>query len=178
MQYWYVLHTKPHKERQVLYYFRQRNIETYLPLLHVHPVNPRAARERAFFPCYIFAHLDIQSQGIASVQWTPGLRRVLEFGGQPATVPDRYVAELKQRVAAISAAGGLLFDGLKQGDTVRITNGPFAGYEAIFDARLAGTERVRVLLEWLQQHQHHRFATPVVPVELNASSIEKVKLRR
>jgi transcriptional antiterminator RfaH len=103
---------------------------------------------------------------------------VLEFGGQPATVPDRYVAELKQRVAAISAAGGLLFDGLKQGDTVRITNGPFAGYEAIFDARLAGTERVRVLLEWLQQHQHHRFAAPVVPVELNASSIDKVKLRR
>jgi transcription antitermination factor NusG len=140
MQHWYVLHTKPHKERQVLYQFRQRNIEVYLPLLRVHPVNPRAARERAFFPCYIFVHSDIQAQGLSSIQWTPGLRRVLEFGGQPATVPDRYVAELKQRVAAISQAGGLLFDGLKQGDSVRIVSVPFAGYEAIFDTRLAGTE--------------------------------------
>ncbi len=178
MQHWYVLHTKPHKERQVLYNLRQRSVETYLPLLHVQPVNPRAARERAFFPCYVFARFDMDADDWTALQWTPGLRRILEIGGQPATIPDRTIGELKQRVAAIWAAGGLLFDGLKRGDSVRIVSGPFAGYEAVFDTRLAGTERVRVLLEWLQRHQHHREPSRMIPVEINAGSIEKVKQRR
>lgn len=178
MQHWYVLHTKPHKERQVLYYLRQRSVESYLPLLHVQPVNPRAARERAFFPGYMFARFDLDAAEWTSLQWTPGLNRILEVGGQPATLSDRTIGELKKRVADIWAAGGLLFDGLQQGDPVRIVNGPFAGYEAVFDTRLAGTERVRVLLEWLQRHPHHREPARMIPVEINASSIEKVKKRR
>jgi transcriptional antiterminator RfaH len=178
MQNWHIIHTKPHKERQVMFHLKQHQVETYLPLINVNPVNPRAARVRAFFPGYIFVRFDPQLTGLGIVQWTPGVRRMLEFGGQLAVVPDRAVNEIKQRVMEISAAGGLALDGLKVGDAVRITSGPFAGYEAIFDSRLAGTERVRVLLEWVQQNQRRRDVPTVFPVELNASSIEKVKLKR
>jgi transcription antitermination factor NusG len=45
---WYVLHTKPHKERQVASLLRSRSLEVFLPLLRVNPVNPRAARERPY----------------------------------------------------------------------------------------------------------------------------------
>ena len=34
-----------------------------------------------------------------------------------------------------------------------IHSGPFAGYVAIFDANLPGSERVRVLLKFLQNRQ-------------------------
>ena len=40
---------------------------------------------------------------------------------------------------------------LKRGDVVKIQSGPFAGYDAIFDARLSGQERVRVLLQLLSK---------------------------
>ncbi len=44
-----------------------------------------------------------------------------------------------------------------------ITSGPFAGYEAIFDARLSGGERVRVLLTMLNDRH--------VPAEVGKAQI-------
>ncbi len=161
-----------------MYHLRQHQVENYLPLIHVNPVNPRAARVRALFPCYIFVKFDPLATGLGVLQWTPGVRRLLEFGGQLAVIPENAVNEIKRRVAEISASGGLALDGLKHGETVRIVSGPFEGYEAIFDARLAGTERVRVLLEWIQRNQRRQGVPQVVPVELNASSIVKVKPKR
>jgi transcription antitermination factor NusG len=64
------------------------------------------------------------------------------------------------------AAGGIVFDGLKHGDGVVIEHGPFEGYEAIFDQRLPGTERVRVLLQFLSNQRQ-------LPVEIDASKIRK-----
>ena len=55
---------------------------------------------------------------------------------------------------------------LKAGDTVRIHGGPFEGYEAIFDTRLDGQERVRVLLQFINSQRE-------VPVELDVSQIRK-----
>jgi hypothetical protein len=41
------------------------------------------------------------------------------------------------------AAGVEIFDGIKPGNAVLISNVPFQGYEAIFYGRLPGSERVR-----------------------------------
>jgi transcription antitermination factor NusG len=80
-------------------------------------------------------------------------------------VPALLIAQLKRRISAIQAAGGLVLADLAAGDPVKITSGPFAGYEAIFDLSLKGSDRVRVLLEILRRQ---------VPVELDAGSIRKV----
>ena len=42
---------------------------------------------------------------------------------------------------------------LAQGDPVLILGGPFEGYQAIFDARIEGSERVRLLIKFLQNQQ-------------------------
>jgi len=90
------------------------------------------------------------------------------------------VFEIKRRVDYICQAGGLIFDGLVHGAPVKITSGPFAGYEGIFDSRLSGSERVRVLLTLLEK-QHSGYRRPAnsqpraVPLELNANSIVKAK---
>ena len=177
MEQWYALHAKPHKERQVAEHLRQRKVEVYLPLVRVNPVNPRAARKRPYFPCYLFVKADLQAIGLGALQWTPGLRRLVEFDGQPAIVPDSFMTELKRRLGQIQAAGGMALDGLDRGDPVRIVAGPFAGYEAVFDFRLPGSERVRVLLELIARSQG-REPRRGVPVELNAGNIEKVRSRR
>ena len=177
MEQWYALHAKPHKERQVAENLRQRKLEVFLPLVRVNPVNPRAARKRPYFPSYLFVKADLQAIGLGALQWTPGLRRVVEFDGQPAVVPDKFVSELKRRLNQIQAAGGLALDGLERGDPVRIVAGPFAGYEAVFDFRLPGSERVRVLLELIARSQR-REPQRLVPVELNAGSIEKSRSKQ
>lgn len=177
MEQWYALHAKPHKERQVAENLRQRKFEVYLPLVRVNPVNPRSARLRPYFPSYLFAKADLQAVGLGALQWTPGLRRMVEFDGQPAVVPDNFIAELRRRLSQIQAAGGLVLDGLGRGDPVRIVSGPFTGYEAVFDSRLPGSERVRVLLQLIAASQR-RGAGRFVPVEINAGSIAKSRPRR
>jgi transcriptional antiterminator RfaH len=177
MEAWHVLHAKPHKERQVADYLRAKKLAVYLPFVPVNPVNPRAAHLRPFFPGYLFVKVDLAVYGLSALQWTPGLNRLLQFDDQPASVPDHFIAELKRRVERIQAAGGLKLSALKPGARVRITDGPFAGYEALFDARLADNDRVRVLLEMIQQTQRgHRPELPrYLPLNLNAGSLEPVR---
>lgn len=177
MEHWYALHAKPHRERQVAENLRQRKFEVYLPLVRVNPINPRAARLRPFFPSYLFAKADLPAVGPGALKWTPGLRRLVEFDNQPAIVPAHFIRELQRRLGQIQAAGGLALDGLDRGDPVRIVAGPFSGYEAVFDSRLPGNERVRVLLELIAQ-SHRSDQRRFVPMELNAGSIEKVRPRQ
>ena len=163
---WYVIRAKPHRERLVNEQLSQQGLEVFFPAVRVHPVNPRSARVRPYFPGYLFAHLDLAAVGVNRLRWMPAAIGLLEFGGEAAIVPDALITQLQRRVATIQAAGGLVLADLKQGDTVKITSGPFAGYEAIFDLRLRGAERVRVLLELLRRR---------VSVELDAGSIRKVR---
>lgn len=148
-QRWYVLRTKPHKERQVHGQLAANSVETYFPTVTVTPVNPRASHIRPYFPNYMFVHVDLEAVRVNVMHWLPGAVGLVEFGGIPSQVPDNFIHELRRRIAALEAMGGLTFGELKKGDTVKITGGPLAGYEAIFDVRLSGTERVRLLLDVL-----------------------------
>jgi transcriptional antiterminator RfaH len=165
---WYVLHSKPHKENQAYLYLRSRGIETFFPAIKIKPVNPRSSTIRPYFPGYLFVHVDLDEIGLNSLQWMPGVVGLVQFDGQPAAVPDRIIDQLKRRVEAVQAAGGSVLDSLKRGDPVRITEGPLAGYEALFDLRLSGSQRVRVLLEMLGR---------LVRVEVQADALEKIRLR-
>jgi transcriptional antiterminator RfaH len=83
----------------------------------------------------------------------PYAHGLIAFDNQPASVPDALIDAIGARVAAINAAGGELFLDLQRGDLVKVTSGPLAGYEAIFDARLNGGARVRVLLTLLNERR-------------------------
>lgn len=152
-QHWYVVRTKPRKEDFLAEQMEIRRIEIYNPRIRVQAVNPRARRIKAYFPGYVFVHLDLDKSGTFSLQYIPGAAGLVSFGGEAAEVPDGLVHAIRRRVDEINIAGGELFDVLKLGETVVIHSGPFAGYEAIFDARLPGSDRVRVLLKLLKNRQ-------------------------
>ena len=164
---WYVLASKPRKELIVWRHVAQLGIEVLYPRLRVNPVNPRASKIRPYFPGYMFVNVDLEEMGVSYFQWMPHTLGLVLFGGEPALVPDHLIGEIRRRIVEIEEAGGEVFDGLKSGDTVRITNGPFSGYEAIFDARITGTERVRVLLKFLNDRR--------VPTEISAGAIKQKK---
>jgi transcriptional antiterminator RfaH len=178
MEYWYALQAKPHKEVQVAHQLRQQRIEVCLPLVRAQRVNPRAAALRPYFPTYLFARLDLKAGRAHTVQWLPGLRRLVEFGGQPAVVPDEFIAEIERRLSEMRTVEASLVAGFKPGDRVRIVRGPLAGCEAIFDTRLGGADRVRVLLQWIARQQGRPSDSRPIRVELEAGSLQKVDARR
>lgn len=146
MEKWYILYTKPNAEYQVVKALTQREIYTYLPEIEL----PKSRQGRKpFFPCYLFARVDLSQVGISSLQWTPGLRRVVGFGDQPTPLPDGVIELIQQGLDELEAAGGWLAHGFKPGDTVLITAGPFEDMLAIFAGPTTPTRRVQVLLNIL-----------------------------
>lgn len=163
MQHWYALHSKPNKEDAVWEQLRLRAIETFYPRLYARPINPRARKVKPFFPGYLFVRVDLEQVGTSIFEWMPFANGLVQFGGVPAHVPDPLIAAVQSRLDEINVAGGEVLYKVKPGDQVEIKNGAFAGYEAIFDQRLNGGERVRVLLQMLSNRQ--------IPVELHISQI-------
>jgi transcriptional antiterminator RfaH len=160
---WYVLRSKPNNEDLLWEQLNLRQIEAFLPRIPVKPVNPRAHKTKPYFPGYVFVHLDLSQVGASALQWVPGTSGLVTFGNELGYVPDNLIHAIRRRVEEIHAAGGELFRSVRAGDTVIIQDGPFKGYEAVFDERLSGSERVRVLLRLFQREE--------VPLHLYAGQI-------
>ena len=148
---------------------RARGVECFYPFLRVRPVNPRSHPVRSYFPGYLFVHTQLAEVGESMFSWLPFGQGLVSFGGEPAVVPEALVVAIRRRVDEINAAGGEQLAGLAEGDAVIIRGGAFDGYQAIFDARAEGSERVRVLLKLLQARQ--------VRLDLPAGQIEQIKRR-
>jgi transcriptional antiterminator RfaH len=165
---WYALRSKPRKEDVVWRQLLSQGFESYYPRLKVTPVNPRSRTLQPYFPGYLFVLTNLEEVGTSYFRWMPHTLGLVSFGGEAAVVPDGLIHSIRIRVDQINAAGGEKFDGLMPGDPVWISDGPFKGYEAIFDVRIPGSQRVRVLLELLGSKRQ-------IPVTLDAGQIEKLK---
>lgn len=150
---WYAIHSKPNREDFLCEQLRYREIEVFYPCLHVKPVNPRSRKIKPFFPGYLFVNVDLEETSLSSITYVPGANRVVSFDNEPATVPDEVIANIRKNVDRINQISKTGDKDLKHGDPVIITDGIFKGYEAIFDTRLEGTERVRLLIHLLHGQQ-------------------------
>lgn len=162
MMHWYALYTKPKKERQVETTLRGQGIDTYLPTVQ-RKVRRRDRPDRVvYFPCYLFVRMDLSVVPRSSIDWMPGVRRIVGSGNQPAVVADEIVDMIRQRLDHIEEVG---YGGLKQGDRVRIISGPLRDLEAVFDKPMSPTNRVRILLDVVGR---------MTPVELDYSDIKSI----
>ena len=150
---WYVLHSKPNKEDFLFTQLRHREIEVYYPRLRVNPVNPRSRNVRPFFPGYMFVHVDLETTPLSVLSYIPGANRVVSFEHEPAIVSDEVVLTIRQNVDRINENPNQQQEQIAHGDPVTIHGGPFEGYQAIFDTRLEGSERVRLLIKLLRGQQ-------------------------
>jgi transcriptional antiterminator RfaH len=139
MEHWYALYTKPHRELQVQGLLQGEGIETYLPTVR-RQVRRRDRPDRVvYFPCYLFARLDFDVTPRSSLDWMPGVRRVVSAGNELVVVADEVVALIRHRLEGIEQIG---YGELRQGDPVRITAGPLRDLEAVFDRPLPATKKV------------------------------------
>jgi transcription antitermination factor NusG len=165
---WFAVQSKPNREDALSEQLRAREVEVYYPRIRVFPVNPRARKIKAYFPGYLFVHVDLAVTGISVLQFCPFAKGLVSFDNEPAEVSEMLIAAIRRKVDAVNAAGGEVFAALRPGDRVTIDSGPFAGYEAIFNEKLPGRERVKVLLLLLSGGRQ-------VPLELNPGQITPIK---
>ena len=161
---WYALRSKPNKEDYVWRQAESQGIEIFYPRVRINPINPRARKIRPYFPGYLFVHVDLEQARVTSFKWMPEAAGLVTFDGRPAAVEEELINTLKGFLDELNRTEAEPLEGLKRGDALVIKSGPFAGYEAIFDAALSGRERVRVLLMLLGRQS--------VPVELNAGHVK------
>jgi transcriptional antiterminator RfaH len=165
---WYVLKSKPNKEDFVCQQLGSKELEYYFPYYIVIPVNPRSRTWKAYFPGYIFVRMDLDLIDHPIIQWMPGASGLVSFDGIPATVSDGLIQALKSR----SKQDDENHEGARKfmaGDHVEILSGPFQGYEGIFDTKLSGNERVRILIELIRGKPFK--------VDLAQNTIQKTKLK-
>ena len=162
MMRWYALYTKPRKEHQVETALGGQGIETYLPTVR-RKVRRRDRPDRVvYFPCYLFARIDLGVVPRSSIDWMPGIRRIVGTGSQPAVVNDEIVEMIRSRLDTIEEVG---YGGLKRGDRVRIVSGPLRDLEAVFDKPMSPANRVRVLLHVVGR---------MTPVDIDYSEIKRI----
>ena len=166
MEKWYVAHSKPRNEELLWKQFCLRNIESYYPCINVPTVNPRARKVQPYFPGYLFVHVDLELIGKSTLEWMPGGVGLVSFGDEPASVPEKLICAIRQRIEHLNKALGKNYVPLCKGDIVAIHSGVFTGYDGIFDFQLSGTDRVQILLSLLDNR--------LIPVEMPASCIHLI----
>lgn len=147
---WYLVRTKPGKERWVRDQLADRLAEVFLPMLRARM--PRWGRltmsVAPLFPCYLFARLDLQSDYFM-VKYLAGVSGLVSAGADPIVVPPAIITEIRAR--GIDDVVEIHEDPFNSGQPVRVVEGPFRGFEAIFERYLSGAERVAILLSTIEQ---------------------------
>jgi transcriptional antiterminator RfaH len=146
---WYLIRTKPGKEKWVRDQLTVTVPEVFLPMLKAKMLRwGRLASSIApLFPCYLFAKLDLAAHYF-EVKYLPGVQGLVSAGNDPIAVPEPIIVEIRRRgVNDIVEIPDKAFD---NGERVRVVLGPFRGFEAIFERYLSGAERVAILLSAVQ----------------------------
>ena len=148
---WYLVHTKGRQEDTAVTNLQRQNFRCYMPMLYVEKVRrgkPVVVAE-PMFPSYVFVQLDTSGQGQS---WSPirstlGVRELVKFGGHPPKVDAELIMALHEREQLQQSNPQVLF---AAGDKVVITDGPFAGIEAIYQTTDA-ERRSMILLSMLNK---------------------------
>lgn len=167
---WYVMHSKPQKESWLYNQLSTLQVEVYYPCVRVRNERTSSYKSKPYFPGYLFINVDLDVTGTSAFRWIPGSFGLITFGGTPACVPDGLLQRIRHHIEEINSAEDKMRTSLKLGDEVVIHSGPFAGFDAIFCARLRDHERVQVLLRALQ-NQAVRINLPLCDLTLKQNRI-------
>lgn len=129
---WYVLYTRSHCEHLVYDQLRVKHFEMFLPTLEVW--SRRGGLRRLIsvplFPGYLFLHHALDKASFLDVRKVRGLVRILgERWDRLAAVPEAEIRAIQGVVRAHLPARPHPY--LREGQRVRITQGPLAGVEGI-----------------------------------------------
>ncbi len=116
------------------------------------------------FPRYLFINSSDQTDDLRPIRSTIGIANLVKSVQISARVPDNLITALKQREDE-EGIQVLPKKELKEGGVIQIVEGPFEGYEAIYQT---GTSQDRVVLLL-------NFAEKYIKLQINEKLIEPIK---
>ncbi|AKS42613.1 transcription termination/antitermination NusG family protein [Wenzhouxiangella marina] len=164
-RHWHAVFCKPRQDARAEEHLLNQGFEIFRPKTRVRRAQPgrRQVLHESMFPRYLFVRLHRGVDDWSTIRSTRGTVGLVRLGLQAPIVPDQVIESLRQRCddqGVINLAGAIDY---QPNELIEITEGPCAGYRALFQAR-TGDERVIVLLRLL--HQERR-------VELDENSIRR-----
>lgn len=163
--YWYAVHVRSRHEFKVFDYLNKSGIEAFLPI--VERLSKWKDRKKLIdfplFPGYLFVHIHKVYDNMLSVLKSPGVVRFLGIiPGEPQPVPEEQIISLMKLVESKKQIDPYPY--LKEGEMVRVTNGPLKGIEGMLIEK-RGQHMLVLSVDVLQQG---------AAVKIAASDVEKV----
>jgi transcription antitermination factor NusG len=145
---WFALCTLPRHEKRVAELITHQLIESFLPIYQQErqwKKRPPVILELPLFPTYLFARIRHSQRG--SILGVPGVLSIVGNRRQSLSIPD---AEIERLRAGLEMRSVEPQPYLAVGESVRVKNGPLAGYEGLL-IRRKNELRVVISVERIQQ---------------------------
>ncbi|MCD1648032.1 transcription/translation regulatory transformer protein RfaH [Marinobacter adhaerens] len=146
---WYALQHKPAQGDRALTHLQNQDIACFYPKVTVEKIKAgkRTKKLEPLFPGYVFVNLEQTDPMWSKLRSTRGVLRVVGFANKPAPISDAVIQHIKESLDSVAEQGGI-----KPGQSVHLSEGPFEGINAIFQA-YDGEERAIVLINFMQKQQ-------------------------
>jgi transcriptional antiterminator NusG len=169
---WYVLHTYSGYENKV-----KKSIETRIEALdltdRVYDIvvptqdeieirsGQRHTVQKKVFPGYVLVRMEMDDDTWYALRNTPGVTGFVNINNVPVPLPDAEVQSIMKGMTAEAPRVKISF---QVGDTVRITDGPFADFRGEIDEINQERGKIRVLVSFFGRE---------TPVELDFLQAER-----
>jgi len=164
---WYCIHTRSRHEEVVYQRFEDKRIEAFLPKLEVWSRRKDRKKKihKALFPGYLFVYDSLAPRQRLEILKTPGVVKILGNSKGPVSVPEAQIESIKTILDGKSAVTP--FPYLKEGQLVRVVEGPLKGCEGFLLKIKEGKEKLIISVDLLQRS---------VAVEIHGASVEPIHL--
>ncbi len=150
---WYCVKARPKQDGIATRLLRQElGLEVFCPKIRFKRARSTGVAwvQEAMFPGYIFARF-IYPELYRRVAATSGVAKTLSFGGRPSILDESIIADLRLHVADGEVVE--INSDIREGEEVKVVEGPFLGVRALVTRILPARDRVAILLSMLGQER-------------------------
>ncbi|MBM4330464.1 MAG: UpxY family transcription antiterminator [Deltaproteobacteria bacterium] len=164
---WYCLYTRSRHEEVVYRRLEEKRIHTFLPLIEVWSKRKdrRQKIKKSLFPGYLFVYENLNSWRRLEILKTPGVVKILGNQTGPVPIPGIQIESIKRTLDSRMSVWP--FPYLKEGQLVRVVEGPLKYSEGFLLKIKEGKERLIISLDLLKRS---------VAVEIEGASVEPCSL--
>tara|TARA_B100000315_G_scaffold14709_1_gene13407 strand:+ start:2782 stop:3315 length:534 start_codon:yes stop_codon:yes gene_type:complete len=170
---WFAIHTYSGHEERVRKNLEQRiklmdsdNDITQVIMPTEKEIEARGGQRRTvdkkILPGYVLIQMKMSDQSWSIVRNTPGVAGFVGSGNKPVPLREEEINRILKQMAAEEPRVKV---GFKQGQSVRVTDGPFTNFVGIVDEINPDKAKIRVLLSLFGRE---------TPVELDFLQVEKL----
>jgi transcriptional antiterminator NusG len=160
---WFCVHTRSRHEEKVSQRLTDKSIQAFLPKMEAwsRRKDRRKKIQKALFAGYLFVYENLTPERGLEILKTPGVVKILGNEEGPQPIPEIQIESIKTILDGRVAVSP--FPYLKEGQRVRVVDGPLQGCEGFLLKKDLPKEKLIISIDLLQRS---------VSIEIGGASIE------